>query len=198
MPASRPSSASDPASGPAPWPLRAGAWCFRNRGWLPVPLLVGMLTAEPRHWGPGLALVALGEGIRLAAVGHIGPPSRTRGADVGALVDTGPYARLRNPLYLGNALLFAGLGVVLWPWALAAVPLLAVHYGLIVRWEEANLDARIGAPYRDYRARVPRWLPLGAPRPGRWDARRALRSERSTLIALVVVLAAVATRGALG
>lgn len=138
--------------------------------------------------------MAVGEVVRLAAVGHIGLPSRTRGDTVAALVDTGPYARVRNPLYLGNLLLFAGLGVLLWPWALLLVPALAVEYHLIVRWEEANLRARLGEPYLAYLARVPRWAPLGPPRPGTWSAARALRSERSTLLAIAAVLGFVVLR----
>lgn len=188
MPASSPASAS---SGPA----RVGAVLFAHRGWLPAPLVVGMVATPPTGWGPGLALVALGEGVRLAAVGHIGPRSRTRAADVGGLVDTGPYARLRNPLYVGNILIFGGLGVVAWPWAPICVVLLGIHYTFIVRWEEANLASRLGEPYRDYLARVPRWWPSGPSRPGAWDPRRALRSERATLIVLAVVLTAMALRG---
>ena len=40
----------------------------------------------------------------------------------------GPYARLRNPLYVGNLLLFAGIGVIQWPSALLCVPLLALYH----------------------------------------------------------------------
>lgn len=175
-----------------------GRWLFERRGWLPVPLLALLLAGEPHHWAPGLVIVAVGEGIRLAAVGHIGLPSRTRGADVGALVDTGPYAWVRNPLYVGNLLLWAGLGVVAWPAALVVVPLLCAYYAVIVRWEEANLAARLGEPYLRYKARVPRWLPRppGEPSGGAWSVTKALRSERSTLLALAAVLALVGARGA--
>ncbi len=178
----------------------AGRWLFERRGWLPVPLVGLLLVLPPRHWGAGLAVAAVGEGIRLAAVGHIGTPSRTRGADVGPLVDSGPYAWVRNPLYVGNLLLWAGLGVVAWPAAVVIVPLLAVYYEAIVRWEEANLARQLGEPYRAYRARVPRWVPRppGGPREGRWSARKALRSERSTLLAIGVVLAAMGARATLG
>lgn len=165
-----------------------GGWLFRNRGWLPVPLLLGMVASRPVAWAPGLVIVALGEALRLWAVGHIGLPSRTRGDDVAGLVDTGPYARLRNPLYLGNLLLFGGLGVIVWPWALVVGPALFVYYSVIVRWEEGVLTRRLGAAYGAYAARVPRWIPTGAARPGGWDGARALRSERSTLLAIGVVL----------
>lgn len=175
-------------------PDAVGRWLFHNRGWLPAPFVVAALTAPPRYWGPGLAVMAVGEGLRLWAVGHIGRVSRTRADDVGALRDTGPYARLRNPLYVGNILLFAGFGLVQWPWVLVLVPLLALYYDRIVRWEEENLRARLGAPYTDYCARVPRWFPSGAAREGVWSAKEALRSERGTLVVLTVVLLGLAGR----
>lgn len=173
-----------------------GGWLFARRGWLPVPLVFGILLFEPRFWLAGLLIVGLGEALRLAAVGHIGLPSRTFGDDVGPLVDTGPYAWVRNPLYLGNLLLWAGLGVVSWPAALLVVPVLAAYYAAIVRWEEANLEVTLGESYRAYRARVPRWLPRppAGYAPAGWSARRALRSERSTMLVLALVLGALYAR----
>ncbi|HNH49726.1 MAG TPA: isoprenylcysteine carboxylmethyltransferase family protein, partial [Myxococcota bacterium] len=117
--------------------------------------------------------------------------------EVGGLVDVGPYARLRNPLYVGNMLLFAGIGVIQWPSALLCVPLLALYYQQIVRWEEENLQEKLGDPYRDYLRRVPRWLPLGSPKTGLWSLQTALRSERSTLIAIAVILGALLLRSRL-
>jgi protein-S-isoprenylcysteine O-methyltransferase Ste14 len=174
-----------------------GGWLFERRGWLPVPLLALVLAPVPSQWAAGLALVGLGEAVRLAAVGHIGLPSRTRGADVGVLVDSGPYAWVRNPLYVGNLLLWAGLGVVAWPAALVMVPLLALYYTAIVRWEEANLTVRLGAPYVAYRVRVPRWVPAppAEAAAGRWSLEKALRSERTTLLVLALVLGALVLRG---
>lgn len=165
-----------------------------------------MFAFRPSAWGPGLLIIAVGEALRLLAVGHIGLPSRTRAEGVGTLVRSGPYAWVRNPLYLGNILLFTGLGTVLWPSALLAAPLLAVHYQLIVRWEESNIAARLGDPYRRYLDEVPRWLPRAparggvGPGPARfvgtWSASKALRSERSTLIAIGGVLLLLCMRAA--
>jgi protein-S-isoprenylcysteine O-methyltransferase Ste14 len=175
---------------------QVGRWLFERRGWLPLPLVAWHLAVPASAWGPGLALVAVGEAVRLAAVGHIGAPSRTRGVDVGPLVTSGPYAWVRNPLYVGNLLIWAGLGVITWPVAIVSVPLLLAYYTLIVRWEEQNLADRIGDPYIAYRARVPRWLarPPRATTDGRWSARKALRSERTTLLVLAAVLAALGLR----
>jgi protein-S-isoprenylcysteine O-methyltransferase Ste14 len=57
-------------------------------------------------------------------------------------------------------LVYAGIGLVVRsPWILIlAVPLaITLHYGVVVR-EEAYLERRFGDAYRDYRARVSRWL----------------------------------------
>lgn len=174
----------------------AGRWLFRNRGWLPVPLLLAMLSMKPRFWLPGAMVLGTGEFLRLWAVGHIGRKSRTRGEDVGDLASTGPYARLRNPLYLGNLLIFTGLGIILWPWALVVLPLMGLYYDRIVAWEEENLRRHLGQPYQDYLLRVPRWG-WGKTQavPGSWNGAEALRSERSTLLALFVVLLLVWLRG---
>jgi len=77
-----------------------------------------------------------------------------------ALVTTGPYRFSRNPMYLAASLLYAG--AALWfdkPFALAALApcLLAIEFG-VIRREERYLEAKFGAPYRDYRAAVRRWF----------------------------------------
>lgn len=170
--------------GPAPW----GERLFRARGWLPVPLALALaLLARPV--GPGLlvagALVQLaGLALRLWGVAHIGPGSRRRSAEVGALALSGPYRFVRNPLYLGNLACWAGLA--LWTGAPLALPLalvpLGLHYHLIVGWEEGRLAETLGSPYIEWAQQTPRWWPsrhpAGPDLPGAWGA--ALRSERST------------------
>jgi protein-S-isoprenylcysteine O-methyltransferase Ste14 len=159
-----------------------------------VPLAVLTLVPLPRWGAAAVLLVLAGEALRLWAVGHIGRRSRTREAGVGALVDVGPYARMRNPLYVGNLLIWSGFGLAGWPTLLVVLPALVLHYNVIVRWEEGRLADTIGAPYRDYLQRVPRWVPTGAPRAGAWDVREALRSERGTFAVLALLSAASAAR----
>ncbi len=77
-----------------------------------------------------------------------------------ALVVTGPYARTRNPLYLGTLMIMLGIGIgTNMPWFLiAAVPVMAIiHYGVVLR-EEAYLEDLFGERYRTYRAGVRRWV----------------------------------------
>lgn len=175
-----------------------GRALFSARGWVPVPLVCLLIAVAqgPGRWVlPGLLLIGLGEALRLWAVAHIGPRSRTRSGEVAGFVYTGPYAWCRNPLYLANLLLFGGTAVLTGrPWAPPLVlGLLGMHYSLIVRWEEENLAKSLGDPYRAWYHRTPRWWPRPprdrAQRAGNW--RVALRSERSTLVAIASVCAAV-------
>jgi protein-S-isoprenylcysteine O-methyltransferase Ste14 len=178
---------------------RLGGWLFRQRTWLPLPLVAALLLIPPEPDAPGASLwitgalvVAIGEGIRLWAVHHIGAISRTRSDRLGPLVSSGPFALIRNPLYVGNILLWAGFAIaaqLVW-FAPVAVVLLALEYHAIVRWEEGLLAKRIGESYEQYVARVPRWLPSMSSRPEApatsvaFSWRETLFSERGTLIAI--------------
>ena len=167
-----------------------------------MPLALALLLIRagqtPVSWtlvGSGVVLTALGEGLRLWAVRHIGVISRTRSGRLGPLVDTGPFARVRNPLYLGNIAIWVGFALtarLVWLAPIFAV-LLAVEYHAIVGWEERLLESRYGDAYRTYAVRVPRWLPTrvsdtvsDTASDTRFSWRETLFSERGTLIAIVV------------
>ena len=181
---------------------RLGGWLFRQRTWLPLPLAAALLlippesnALDPSLWITGALVVAIGEAIRLWAVHHIGAISRTRSDRLGPLVSSGPFAVVRNPLYVGNILLWAGFAIsanLVW-FAPVAIVLLALEYHAIVRWEEGLLAERIGDPYTEYVARVPRWVPslTSGTKPATSAAaafswRDTLFSERGTLIAIGV------------
>jgi protein-S-isoprenylcysteine O-methyltransferase Ste14 len=77
-----------------------------------------------------------------------------------ALVTSGPYRFTRNPMYLGMAFLYIafafGLGVI---WALALLPAVVVIVDrFVIAREEPYLERKFGQAYRDYKARVRRWL----------------------------------------
>jgi len=77
-----------------------------------------------------------------------------------ALVTDGPYRLSRNPMYLAMTLLYAGFAVAFsLPITLGVlVPCLAVLHRGVIRREEIYLERKFGVAYRDYRARVRRWL----------------------------------------
>lgn len=197
-----------------------GGWLFRYRTSIPVPIAIALLlipaSASPwslstSQFGLGVVIVAAGEAIRLWAVHHIGAISRTRSERLGPLITTGPFAFVRNPLYLGNILLWVGFAVSAYLFWLAPIiaALLAFEYHAIVRWEETLLAERLGEPYRRYRQRVPRWVPSVGDDSSRAAAqatassavfswRETLFSERGTLIAIVVGFGLLAIKQALG
>jgi protein-S-isoprenylcysteine O-methyltransferase Ste14 len=177
---------------------RLGALLFRNRSWLPVPFVLVALFA-PAHstsinWIVGGALIALGEGIRLAGVAAAGTVTRRRSRDVQRLVTYGIFGWTRNPLYVGNSLIWMGFVVisgVLWFLPLA-VALFAIEYSLIVAYEEGVLESIFGAEYLRFKETTPRWIPrppkLAQTGPHDWG--EAWRSEISTFMqyaALVIV-----------
>jgi protein-S-isoprenylcysteine O-methyltransferase Ste14 len=179
---------------------RTGGWLFKRRTLIPVPLAVPLLLLRIGEASPstallagGAAIVAAGEIVRLWAVHHIGVISRTRSDRLGPLVETGPFAIVRNPLYLGNVALWIGFAVLarmLWMVPVIAL-VLGVEYHAIVRWEEQLLESRVGEGYRAYAARVPRWLPRLTPASGgapdtRHSWRHTFFSERGTLTAIFV------------
>ena len=179
---------------------RLGGWLFRHRTSLPLPVAIAILTlrigqAPPSTFlvGVGVAVTIVGELIRLWGVHHIGAISRTRSERLGPLVASGPFALLRNPLYVGNIALWVGFALaarLVWL-APVVLVLLALEYHAIVRWEETLLESRLGQAYRDYAARVPRWIPSftrgerGLRRMTEGFSWRAtLFSERGTLVAI--------------
>jgi protein-S-isoprenylcysteine O-methyltransferase Ste14 len=117
----------------------------------------GVIAPPPLiYLGPLLAGLALDRFLPLprlpAVLRGAGPPT--------ALVEKGPFRFTRNPAYLGFALVYAGISLLAggrWPLVFLAAVLGAIDRGVIGR-EEAYLQQRFGAPHRDYRSRVRRWL----------------------------------------
>jgi len=127
---------------------------------LPLPFAVP--EADGILWIVAGCLILIGLALAGAGVRNFsraGTPVPTV-EPVRALVTTGIHGRTRNPIYLGMFLVYGGIGVAARsPWALIlALPLaITIRYGVVAR-EEAYLERRFGEAYRDYRARVSRWL----------------------------------------
>lgn len=175
----------------------AGAWLFRYRSFLPVPLALVLLLVrqgEVDGWGlvaAGALLVLAGQGLRLWAVRHIGTISRTRTTRYGPLMTAGPYAIVRNPLYVGNWLLWTGFAV--WSRLLWMIPVawlvFFVQYRAIAKWEASFIRSKYLAAYDEYARHVRPWMPRWPPRAALAPVtplhpwRDVLFSERGTLLA---------------
>jgi len=169
---------------------RIGAILFRNRSWLPVlfigvPLLVpGRMSAAA--WIVGAIVIAAGEWVRLAGVAAAGTVTRRRSRTVQRLVTYGIFGWVRNPLYVGNFLIWMGFTIisgVYWFLPIAIV-IFAIEYSLIVRYEEGVLESIFGAEYLAYKQSTPRWIPRPPKRAesGPHDWAEAWRSEVSTFL----------------
>ncbi|MBD3348268.1 MAG: hypothetical protein GF400_03600 [Candidatus Eisenbacteria bacterium] len=183
-----------------PWE-RLGGFLFRARSATPVILLLVVVFWPTggglsfRRGALAAALIIGGEWYRIRAVGVAGKCTRTRGSNVKELVTAGPFARVRNPLYIGNFVLTYGLVVLSKvDWLLWVFPLaFFLQYAAIVAWEERVLSESFGEEYEHYRAHVPAWLPSGRvyPSPSHHGYRKeiALRSERDSLRAVLLLVA---------
>ena len=115
----------------------------------PLRIVLALLLA-----GAGGALILFAE-MRFRSAGTAVLPGRPSTA----LVTDGVYAHVRNPMYVGLALVTAAIAIaVASDWTLVLmVPAAAVmHVGVVLR-EERYLDALFGDVYRRYRATVPRY-----------------------------------------
>jgi protein-S-isoprenylcysteine O-methyltransferase Ste14 len=136
------------------------AWAARWR--VPLGFLLGaayLIFCRPtvRLLIAGGTVAAAGLALRAYAAGHLAKNQR--------LAMGGPYAYTRNPLYLGSALLGAGLAVAggwkeyRWILALAYLVLFAAIYGPVIRREEEYLRREFGEVYDRYAQRVPLFFP---------------------------------------
>lgn len=140
---------------------------------LPPVWLAGFIAAAwgiARIWAPlgevlvwpGWALIAAGIAVavwsavsfrraRTTIVPHQSPS---------ALVDTGPYRFSRNPIYVADLVILAGVALVLGtpPALILLVPFQQVLLRLFILPEEAVLTRELGQPYVDFTAKVRRWL----------------------------------------
>ncbi|MFA6583140.1 MAG: isoprenylcysteine carboxylmethyltransferase family protein [Elusimicrobiaceae bacterium] len=141
--------------------------------------LILLVIAKPYCWylfAAGIALGALGEGLRVWSAGNLYKDK--------ALATYGPYKMTRNPLYAGSFLMALGFSIACinpqYPYRTAAL-ILAILLGfkfvyrLQVEAEEIHLKNLFGQDYENYKNSVPRYVPnMGA-------LNTALESNRFTI-----------------
>lgn len=127
---------------------------WRVRTGYPVAVLFWLLASPtPRAILVGALVAAVGLAIRAFASGYLRKDRE--------LATAGPYARTRNPLYFGSAILAAGFVVAgnsVWAAILVAIYFAAFYYA-VMRNEEEDLRTRFGMLFNEYAARVPLFFP---------------------------------------
>ncbi len=184
-----------------------GRILFRFRSFTPVPVLaaVGWLLYRSRGapgpggpWldaalnGLGVAVALAGQALRFYTLGQVPEGTSGQGSrlEASTLNTRGPYAYVRNPLYVGNLGICLGLLLIAHePVAyLVGLGFFFGEYFFIIRAEEAFLREQFGQAFDDYAKKVPRWLPRLSPafegrlRQG-FDVRRALKKEHNPFTA---------------
>ena len=125
-------------------------------GSIPILLLCSHMNARSFQWGT--VLLIAGEMIRFWALGFVEKKGQK-------LAMSGPYAFVRNPLYVGNFFLGLGVVVIVWNWIILVLFLVGFFgiYSGTIRGEEKHLQGMFGQPYETYCKNVPSFLPRLTP-----------------------------------
>jgi protein-S-isoprenylcysteine O-methyltransferase Ste14 len=185
------------------------ALVFKNRGaLLTIPAVVLAAFGKPSAFSVavGLPLALAGEGIRCWAVGYSGTTTRGDHVIAPELVTAGPYAHVRNPLYVGNfitalgfAIAFTGNNRPATRLALIAASLgtMAGVYATIVPHEEKFLRSQFGDDFDRYCENVPPVMPRAEPAAGgkgEWNPSVIREAESKTFATFGAMLAVLALK----
>ena len=129
--------------------------------WLAPAYILTLLLPLETRLPLGLLLIVLGCLLAYGGMRSFGRAATAVNpyASSTALATTGVYAYVRNPMYLGLALIVGGLGIALasdWMLVMLVAAALTIHFGVVLR-EERYLAAKFGEPYGQYCKAVSRY-----------------------------------------
>jgi protein-S-isoprenylcysteine O-methyltransferase Ste14 len=179
---------------------KIGEFFFKYRSYTPLPLIfVMILFINPTiiSFIAGLFVAFSGELIRIWSVGYAGSETRTTESAGGSnLVTQGPYSKLRNPLYLGNIMIYAGIGIMsnsLFPYLqIFALIYFYFQYYTIIITEEDYLASTFKNSYDLYKKCVNKFIPLFSKVPIEiksqleFSLKEGLQSEKRSLQAFII------------
>src|SRR5690348_12039244 len=158
--------------------VQIGNFFFKYRNWLFiifyallfVPGVPQLFTEEKfgenYYWYPiiiGLVITVLGQVMRGATIGlaYIIRGGKNKKVYAEDLVTTGIFSHCRNPLYVGNILMIAGVGILSNSllYVVIMIPFFLFVYQAIVLAEENFLRNKFGEQFNNYCSRVNRWVP---------------------------------------
>ena len=170
---------------------------FKYRGYTPIPFFLATIILAQPHKDLaifGVLLILFGELFRIWGISFAGKVTRTKEIIPPKLVTNGPYAHVRNPLYLGNMFMYIGaviMGNAWLPYLLwITIICFMIQYLIIISYEEENLQKIYGEEYDLYQQNVPKLLPRLSPYPQRTKIKPnlmvALKSEWGTFKTILV------------
>jgi protein-S-isoprenylcysteine O-methyltransferase Ste14 len=185
---------------------KAGHWLFRWRSYLPL-LMIGLCLIAFREFQYPfgshllddaweifcLAVSMMGIILRVFTVGFA--PDGTSGRNTKSQVaeelnTTGIYSIVRNPLYLGNFIIWLGISLLvrLWWFSLIVILIFWLYYERIIFAEEEFLRSKFGRLYLEWAEKTPIFFPkfnLWRRPTLSFSLRTALKGEYSGFFALI-------------
>ena len=180
---------------------------FKNRSFTPIPVALSIIYfAQPdNHYVLfGAATLLLGEGIRMWSVSYAGGETRTTNVGAPSLCTAGPYGFVRNPIYVGNMLMYLGIVIIagspnLTLMIITTMTFFLIQYSLIISLEEEKLLELFGEDYNIYRKNVRSIIP----RIYRWKTNdnrsplpiiKLIKTEKRTLQNVMFILTLIIIR----
>ena len=189
--------------------ISIGTFLFKYRNYLfPAYILALFLVFMPPSSEPGTGLMRIvavilalaGLGVRAVVIGYAyikrGGVNKKVYAD--DLVTEGMFSICRNPLYVGNMLIYAGEFLMFGNLAVFVIGVLSFWfiYECIIATEENYLRNKFGERYDAYCKNVPRWAMLlgrfsEAKKGMKFNIKRVFQKDYSTMLSTIAVLAAI-------
>ena len=180
---------------------------FKNRSFTPIPVALSIIyfaQSDNNYILFGAITLLVGEAIRMLSVSYAGGETRTTKVGAPSLCTAGPYGFVRNPIYVGNMLMYLGIVIIAGSpnptlMIITTMTFFLIQYSLIISLEEEKLSELFGEEYNVYRKNVRSIIP----RIYRWktnDNRRPLpfmkliKTEKRTLQNVMFILTLIIIR----
>ena len=174
---------------------------FSNRSFTPIPIAITIIYfSKPMfpYFIYGIVLLLLGELIRINAVRYAGGVTRTMNVGAPSLCTSGPYSFTRNPLYLGNMIIYIAIctisgGEYMVEMCLIVFLFFTFQYIMIISLEEETLKKLFKEKYDSYCENVPRLFPRVSPWKGPNEHSpssfsKTIKTEKRTLQNIFLIL----------
>ncbi len=180
---------------------------FKNRSFTHIPVALSIIyfaQSDNNYILFGAITLLLGEGIRMWSVSYAGGETRTTKVGAPSLCTAGPYGFVRNPIYVGNMLMYLGIVIIAGSpnptlMIITTMTFFLIQYSLIISLEEEKLSELFGEEYNVYRKNVRSIIP----RIYRWKTNdnrsplpfmKLIKTEKRTLQNVMFILTLIIIR----